>query len=88
MLQEVLLADWQEVWHSPQPPFTADSTRFLVSKVWILFIIRTSFGFVLILRGFIVPVFAFSVNSLFSVLQKEQPYRNRQNMGFGEKTGS
>ena len=42
-LQEVLLADWQEVWHSPQPPFLADSTRFLVSKVWILFIHGTLF---------------------------------------------
>jgi len=36
--QEVLLADWQEVWHSPQPPFLADSQRFLELKVLILFI--------------------------------------------------
>ena len=31
--QDVLQADWQEVWHSPQPPFFADSARFLVFKV-------------------------------------------------------
>jgi len=31
--QLVLHADWQEVWHSPQPPFFALSQRFLVSRV-------------------------------------------------------
>ena len=31
--QLVLQADWQEVWHSPQPPFFALSQRFLVSRV-------------------------------------------------------
>jgi len=41
--QEVLLADWQEVWHSPQPPFFADSQRFLELNVLILFIGNTSF---------------------------------------------
>ena len=35
MPQLVLQADWQEVWHSPQPPFFALSHRFLVSRVWI-----------------------------------------------------
>jgi len=24
-VQDVLHADWQDVWHSPQPPFFADS---------------------------------------------------------------
>ena len=38
MPQLVLQADWQEVWHSPQPPFFALSQRFFVSKVWICFI--------------------------------------------------
>jgi hypothetical protein len=38
-LQEVLLADWQEVWHSPQPPFLADASRFLEFRVLILFMI-------------------------------------------------
>ena len=37
-MQEVLHADWQEVWHSPQPPFFMDSFRFLVVKVLICFI--------------------------------------------------
>jgi len=36
--QEVLDADWQDVWHSPQPPFFADSQRFLELNVLILFI--------------------------------------------------
>ena len=36
--QEVFDADWQDVWHSPQPPFLADSQRFLELKVLILFI--------------------------------------------------
>jgi len=34
--QEVLQADWQEVWHSPQPPFSVLILR--VSIVTILFI--------------------------------------------------
>jgi predicted small integral membrane protein len=42
-LQEVLLADWHEVWHSPQPPFLADSFKFLVFSVLILFMNYTSF---------------------------------------------
>ena len=33
-----MLADWQEVWHSPQPPFLADSQRLRELKVLILFI--------------------------------------------------
>ena len=31
--QLVLQADWQEVWHSPQPPFFALSHRLRVSRV-------------------------------------------------------
>ena len=38
--QEVLQADWQEVWHSPQPPFLTVSVIFLVSIVLILLIIK------------------------------------------------
>ena len=38
MPQLVLQADWQEVWHSPQPPFTALSQRLRVSMVliWVM----------------------------------------------------
>ena len=36
--QLVLQADWQEVWHSPQPPFFALSQRLRVSTVLICFI--------------------------------------------------
>jgi len=38
--QEVLQADWQEVWHSPQPPFLTVSVIFLVSIVLILLILK------------------------------------------------
>ena len=37
--QEVLQADWQEVWHSPHPPFSALFARSFVSMVLILFIV-------------------------------------------------
>jgi len=40
--QLVLQADWQEVWHSPQPPFLALSHRFRVSMVLICFIVLAS----------------------------------------------
>ena len=40
--QLVLQADWQEVWHSPHPPFFADSQRLRVSRVLILFIVISS----------------------------------------------
>jgi hypothetical protein len=36
--QEVLQADWQEVWHSPQPPVISLCRRSRVSMVLILFI--------------------------------------------------
>ena len=38
MPQLVLQADWQEVWHSPHPPFFALSQRLRVSRVLICFI--------------------------------------------------
>ena len=40
--QLVLQADWQEVWHSPQPPFLALSHRERVSRVLILSITHIS----------------------------------------------
>ena len=40
--QLVLQADWQEVWHSPQPPFLALSHRLRVSIVLICSIISPS----------------------------------------------
>jgi hypothetical protein len=36
-VQEVLQADWQEVWHSPQPPLQALFFRVAPFKVWICF---------------------------------------------------
>ena len=38
--QEVLQADWQEVWHSPHPPFLTEALRSRVLIVRILFIIK------------------------------------------------
>ena len=38
-VQEVLHADWQEVWHSPQPPFFTVFCNFLVFNVCTCFII-------------------------------------------------
>lgn len=42
MPQLVLQADWQDVWHSPQPPFLALSQRFFVSRVLMGFITLSS----------------------------------------------
>lgn len=36
-MQDVLQADWQEVWHSPHPPFFIVSFKFLVFNVLIRF---------------------------------------------------
>ena len=41
--QEVLHADWQEVWHSPQPPFLIVLCNFLVFKVFTCFILKSPF---------------------------------------------
>ena len=40
--QLVLHADWQEVWHSPQPPFCALSHKLRVSSVLILSMLNIS----------------------------------------------
>jgi hypothetical protein len=40
--QLVLHADWQEVWHSPHPPFFALSHKLRVSSVLILSIFNIS----------------------------------------------
>ncbi len=45
MPQLVLHADWQEVWHSPQPPFLALSQRLRVWIVWICFIMIASISY-------------------------------------------
>ena len=37
-VQDVLHADWQDVWHSPHPPFFMDSFKSLVVNVLICFI--------------------------------------------------
>ena len=41
-VQDVLQADWQDVWHSPHPPFFNVSFKFFVVKVLILFMIINS----------------------------------------------
>ena len=38
MPQLVLQALWQEVWHSPQPPFSRLLAMSRVSRVWMCFI--------------------------------------------------
>ena len=43
--QLVLQADWQDVWHSPQPPFFALSQRLRVLIVLICFIVKASVKF-------------------------------------------
>ena len=42
-VQEVLQADWQDAWHSPQPPLQADSLRLALFKVLICFMMNLSF---------------------------------------------
>ena len=42
-MQEVLHADWQEVWHSPQPPFFMDSFNVLEVNVFTLFMVLSSY---------------------------------------------
>jgi hypothetical protein len=41
-VQEVLHADWQEAWHSPQPPLAALSFRFASFNVLICFTLSAS----------------------------------------------
>ena len=42
-VQEVLQADWQEAWHSPQPPLAQLSFRFALFKVLTWLIVVSSF---------------------------------------------
>ena len=42
-VQEVLHADWQEDWHLPQPPFSAEALRLALLIVLICFKGNTSF---------------------------------------------
>ena len=46
--QLVLQADWQEVWHSPQPPVVTLLQRSRVSMVLILSMVQVSNRFILI----------------------------------------
>jgi ABC-type thiamine transport system ATPase subunit len=47
MPQLVLQADWQEVWHSPQPPFLALSQRLRVSMVTMCSMVYTSHNLII-----------------------------------------
>ena len=42
-VQDVLQADWQDVWHSPHPPFLIVFCNFLVFNVFTCFIIFSPF---------------------------------------------
>jgi hypothetical protein len=42
-VQEVLHADWQEVWHSPHPPFFMVFCNLLVFNVLMCFIVISPF---------------------------------------------
>ena len=42
-MQEVLQADWQELWHLPQPPLTAEAFRLALLMVVMCFKSDTSF---------------------------------------------
>jgi hypothetical protein len=48
MPQLVLQADWQEVWHSPHPPFFALSQRLRVFMVLMCFMVTSSVNFFII----------------------------------------
>ena len=51
-VQDVLHADWQEVWHSPQPPFFMDSFRVLLFKVFTCFICFASYAVLTIRQNY------------------------------------
>lgn len=53
-LNKSVQADWQEVWHSPQPPFFTVFCSFLVFKVFTCFMVK-SLLFLSILLGRGVP---------------------------------
>lgn len=42
-VQEVLHADWQDVWHSPHPPFFTVFCKLFVFKVLMCFMAHSSF---------------------------------------------
>ena len=42
-VQDVLHADWQDVWHSPQPPFFTVFCKLFVFKVLMCFMAHSSF---------------------------------------------
>ena len=50
--QLVLQADWQDVWHSPQPPFFALSHKERVSNVLILSMILSPIIKILLLLNY------------------------------------
>ena len=52
-VQEVLHADWQEVWHSPHPPFFMDSFKVLLFKVFTCFMILASCYIEIFLKNYI-----------------------------------
>ena len=63
-VQDVLHADWHEVWHSPQPPFFSVFCNFLVFKVFTCFII-------------ISPLSLFGkIPSIFAIITQPYKYAN------------
>ena len=50
-VQDVLHADWQDVWHSPQPPFFTVFCNFLVFKVLMCFMLDSPFAFLCQISG-------------------------------------
>ena len=65
--QEVLQADWQEVWHSPQPPFLTLLERSRVTSVRILFIVILLIQIKILINGIIIPHWALIVNIFFGI---------------------
>ena len=47
-VQEVLHADWQEVWHSPHPPFFTVFCRFFVFNVLICSIVYPPYVYIIV----------------------------------------
>ena len=61
-VQDVLHADWQEVWHSPQPPFFTVFCSFVVFKVLMCFIMNSPFTCMLSRNRKPVPVYSSACN--------------------------
>ena len=71
--QLVLQADWQEVWHSPQPPFFALLQRFFVLIVVILFMdVYLRFTFYILTKCIIPHRFA-DVNTFCVIYAERKP---------------